>query len=564
MKKITFLVAFALISVFTFAQQSATREGSESNLKAVKVLNSINNLSPGAKSVVDSLHYDIGNEDAIGTGSAGTFGAYAFHSAGALSGHNANGNTITSVKMYINGITDITTTTLKIFSDQGVTSLVSQVFTPIEGWNEVVLTTPLAIPATDLYIGYEVTVTGGYPIGIDSATTPNLNGNWIVMDDEWDNLNNVSAALTGNWNIRAMVSGTPLTDPVATCTPLTWNAGEVIVGNNKISSTFALKNIGAGTLTVSGITGLGTVFTSTLVPASVSLTAGQTATFTFTYTPTAASTDNETAIIATNAGNISISLSGIGVECTALTAPYTQGFEGVFPPTCWTNLDEDGDNNYWVQATTPNTESHSGDNCAMSASWISGTILTPDNWLISPQFDINANNLELRFWVAAQDPDYPAEKYSVLVSTTGNSPADFTEIHSEVLRSDVYSEVILPLSTYNGQNIYIAFRHWDSSDNFQMKIDDFSVAEVSTVGVNSNSTSNYSVYPNPAKNSIRVESNQTINMVRILNVLGQEVYSEALSNNSTVINVSTLRSGIYFVNIETNEGVKTQRISIVR
>lgn len=87
---------------------------------------------------------------------------------------------------------------------------------------------------------------------------------------------------------------------------------------------------------------------------------------------------------------------------------------------------------------------------------------------------------------------------------------------------------------------------------------------ITSVGIDANEMATMVVYPNPAKNSIRVESNQTINMVRILNVLGQEVYSEALSNNSTVINVSTLRSGIYFVNIETNEGVKTQRISIVR
>lgn len=85
---------------------------------------------------------------------------------------------------------------------------------------------------------------------------------------------------------------------------------------------------------------------------------------------------------------------------------------------------------------------------------------------------------------------------------------------------------------------------------------------IAPVGIDANEMATMVVYPNPAKNSIRVESNQTINMVRILNVLGQEVYSEALSNNSTVINVASLRSGIYFVNIETNEGVKHNALAL--
>ena len=564
MKKITFLVAFTLISVFAFAQQKNTK-ASESSFKAVKVLNSPNYQTSESKAVMDSLHYDGDNDNAIGTGSAANFGVYAFFSEATMAPQATLGHYILSVKVFISGVQNVASTQLRLYTDTLSTAMVySQNFTPVEGWNNVLLTTPYAIPSTgNLYVGYHLVTTGGYPAGCDAGPV-NPNGNWINMGS-WTHLNNLSATLTYNWNIRAMC-GTLPTTPVASCTPLSWNAGSLVLPNTATSGTFTLTNTGVGTLTSTGITGLSAPFTTTFDPTSINLAGGASATFTFTYTPTAVGTNNQTVVISTNGGNITINLSGEAINCPEIsTYPWNESFEGTaFPPSCWTMLDQDGDTRNWIQGTTPGTAAQSGEKCAVSASWVSGTILTPDNWLITPKFEINASNLELRFWVAAQDPDYPAEKYSVLVSTTGTTAANFTAIHTQTLSSEVYSEVVLPLSSYNNQSIHIAFRHWDSSDNFQMKIDNVSIATASSVGINSASTNNYKVYPNPAKNSIRVESNQIINKIRIVNMLGQEVYSEILANNNTQINVSNLQSGIYFVSIETIDGTKTQKINILK
>jgi hypothetical protein len=565
MKKITFLVAFALISVFAFAQQKSTKTTSESGFKAVKVLNSSNYQTSESKAVLDSLHYDGDNDNAIGTNGAANFGVYAFFSEATMAPQATLDHYILSVKVFINGVQNVASTQLRFYTDTLSTAMVySQDFIPVEGWNNVILTTPHAIPSTgNLFVGYNLIVTGGYPAGCDEGPV-NLNGNWIHMGS-WGHLSDLSAELTGNWNIRAMC-GTLPTTPVAYCTPLSWNAGTLVAPNTTTSGTFTLTNSGVGTLTSTGISGLSAPFTTTFDPTSINLAGGASATFTFTYTPTAVGTDNQTVVIATSGGDITINLSGAAITCPEISAfPWTEGFEGAaFPPACWTILDVDGDNNKWFQGTTPGVAAHAGEKCAVSASWVApSTILTPDNWLITPKFDINASNLELRFWVAAQDPAYPAEKYSVLVSTTGTAPADFTAIHTQTLSSAVYSEIVLPLTSYNNQSIHIAFRHFDSSDNFQMKIDAVSIATASSVGINTASSS-YKIYPNPAKNSIRVESNQIINKVRIVNVLGQEVYSEILSNHGAQINVSNLQSGIYFVNIETTEGTKTQKINILK
>lgn len=557
MRKITMLVALVLISAITFAQ--ATKH----NVTALKAVKShINGQVPSnTKAVVDSLRYDSDNADGIGTNAAATFGVYAYFPAAFTASHHTNGNTISSVKLFINGATDVASATVKIFSDQGITTLATKAFTPVEGWNDVTLTTPLAIPATDMYIGYEVVATGGYPAGIDGATTAIPNGNWMFFNGTWSHLTDLLATATGTWNIRAMVDGTALTTPVAFCNPTAWAAGDVIVGNNTTSASLVLQNIGAGTLTVSGITGLSAPYTTTLVPASVNLTAGQTATFTFTFAPTATGAANQTAVIATNAGNVTINLTGNGIQCnTVTTFPWSEGFENAgLMPSCWTTVDADGDGYNWgIAALSDGLTTHSGDYSAFSASWVS-VALTPDNYLITPKLAINNAGLKLHFWTAGQDILYPAEHYSVMVSTTGTAPANFTEIFNETLSDTAFHQVSLPLTTYNGQQIYIAFRHWNVTDMFKMKLDDVSIDLLS--GVNEiNETNIVSVFPNPANNTLYIDAKK-INTVEIFNLTGAKVASYGNQNS---INISDLAQGTYLVKVITDNKVTTKKINIVR
>ncbi|MDD2413430.1 MAG: T9SS type A sorting domain-containing protein, partial [Bacteroidales bacterium] len=108
---------------------------------------------------------------------------------------------------------------------------------------------------------------------------------------------------------------------------------------------------------------------------------------------------------------------------------------------------------------------------------------------------------------------------------------------------------------------YFGIHGYSNANSNRLLVDDISI-DVST-GINeTNLTSK--IYPNPATNNIHIESNQFINRVRIVNVLGQEVYSKAISNYGIEVNVSNFHSGIYFVCIETNQGNTTQRISVIK
>ena len=70
------------------------------------------------------------------------------------------------------------------------------------------------------------------------------------------------------------------------------------------------------------------------------------------------------------------------------------------------------------------------------------------------------------------------------------------------------------------------------------------------------------IYPNPATDVLNIVSNNTINRVRVLNFVGQIMFDSKL--NSTILNLNTAnyQSGIYFIQIEANDGVVTEKVTI--
>lgn len=70
--------------------------------------------------------------------------------------------------------------------------------------------------------------------------------------------------------------------------------------------------------------------------------------------------------------------------------------------------------------------------------------------------------------------------------------------------------------------------------------------------------SKFDIYPNPAKNELFINTNEIIREIEIHNVIGISVYNEKKSTKS--IDISKLKSGVYFVTIKTDKGIVTKRI----
>ncbi len=72
----------------------------------------------------------------------------------------------------------------------------------------------------------------------------------------------------------------------------------------------------------------------------------------------------------------------------------------------------------------------------------------------------------------------------------------------------------------------------------------------------------FNVYPNPARDYIFVTSSSTINTIRIINYVGQTVLEMPVNSDNAKINTSSLGTGVYFLQMEGDNGVVSRKIAI--
>lgn len=87
---------------------------------------------------------------------------------------------------------------------------------------------------------------------------------------------------------------------------------------------------------------------------------------------------------------------------------------------------------------------------------------------------------------------------------------------------------------------------------------------IETVGVGNVAALSFKVYPNPANDMVYISTKNgaQLHSVTMLNLLGEVVAQQLVSNNNATIDVSQLTPGIYLVQVNTSEGLQTQRVVV--
>jgi len=267
------------------------------------------------------------------------------------------------------------------------------------------------------------------------------------------------------------------TTPIAVLSGTSWTTNANVGTPSTSGNVHSITNVGTNGLDITSITGLtGTPFTTNLTTVT-GMAQNVSQSFGFTFTPTASGIYTATCTISFNVGTPkTVTLKGY--------ANYiSEGFEGAtFPPDGWSMVDSDADTYNWMQYTATGA-AHTGTYCAGSESYrndaksdrhqsSSRLVLTPNNWLITPRLAISSGDV-LSYWIAAQDAAWPAENYSVKISTTNNQVASFTTtLFTETLTNGTWYNRTVNLNAYAGQSVYLAFQHHSCSDQFVLKLDD--------------------------------------------------------------------------------------------
>ena len=81
-----------------------------------------------------------------------------------------------------------------------------------------------------------------------------------------------------------------------------------------------------------------------------------------------------------------------------------------------------------------------------------------------------------------------------------------------------------------------------------------------SLGIDSNTNSEFSIYPNPVNDILNLSYTQEMNVVKVYNIIGQELLSKKVNSSSTQIDISNFANGTYFIQVTTEIAMKTVRI----
>uniref|UniRef100_UPI002CA40937 choice-of-anchor J domain-containing protein n=1 Tax=Lentimicrobium sp. TaxID=2034841 RepID=UPI002CA40937 len=145
--------------------------------------------------------------------------------------------------------------------------------------------------------------------------------------------------------------------------------------------------------------------------------------------------------------------------CNAYSVPFSEDFEESSPNLgCWLTYNADEGGTAWTLSNIYNN-TPGGQRSALHSYGDIG--YDEDGWLVSPPVSIpSSGQIDLAFWSYNEFPD-DYGKNSVLISTGSGNPDDgeFVEIWSPASVTDAWTETILSLVAYAGQDIFIAFRY---------------------------------------------------------------------------------------------------------
>ena len=335
------------------------------------------------------------------------------------------------------------------------------------GWQEILLDATVPIPS-----GQNLWVVLKSTLAAVCGHTGDVNSDWLGLgNNTWMHLYEAGSTLYYSWMIKAVTSATVPTLPAPTVS---------------ISGPTALQVGQSGTFTA--VATADTTVNWSLNGATPSTATGNTVNASWSIPGTYAVVATVTNANGTGSDTLYVDV----ISCSPInTFPYTMIFDDSSHSdlACWTNVDNDGDGYSWMTGMFYNG--------IASASYINDIgALTPDNWLITPPVQLaSGQNYTLSWHVLAADNSDFAEHYGVYVSTTTTAISSFTPLQQYTLTSADETTVSLDLSSYAGQTVYLAFRHFNCTDQYWIILDSITIVQSSTpatyytLTVNSNDAS---------------------------------------------------------------------------
>jgi len=240
--------------------------------------------------------------------------------------------------------------------------------------------------------------------------------------------------------------------------------------------------------------------------------------------------------------------------------PFTMGFESTEDLNGWTVADNNTDGNTWGLYSDA-ANAHTGTDFI---GYSYNTASAADDWFFTKCTTYNSGtNYVLKYYYKGSSALY-TERMRVYRGSSNTVAAMTTQlVNLTSITNTTYTLSSTNFTVPSTGTYYLGFQCRSAADQDLLMIDDISVDVV--LGIDNNGISlQTEVFPNPASNLITVNSKEKIKQLTLLNIVGSVVYKQLVDANNANINTISLLNGIYFVQIETEQGIVTKKIQIVK
>ena len=193
----------------------------------------------------------------------------------------------------------------------------------------------------------------------------------------------------------------------------------------------------------------------------------------------------------------------------------------------------------------------------------------PDEWLISPDFDLSAMTYYLNLDAAAteyfntSDAIWASDDYAALLVTTDGG-ATWTEMYRwDANNNPRAAGAAMPEIELTGYGITKFAIYGEStvsdSEDIDFFIDNFSITS-STLGTNDLEVSEFTYFPNPVNDQLTIKAQSDVKDISVYNMLGQLVLRQVPNSLDCVVDMAAMQSGAYFVKVSIGNSVDTIRV----
>ena len=126
------------------------------------------------------------------------------------------------------------------------------------------------------------------------------------------------------------------------------------------------------------------------------------------------------------------------------------------------------------------------------------------------------------------------------------------KINAEVVAELTYTDMEVPIGSFE----YYVTAVYSGGES-----DPSNIVTIIVTDMEEFESSSIQVYPNPVRNLLNIKADNIVN-VKVISITGQLVLDNEMTGNTAVIDVNDLTPGVYFVNIETQNGSVSRKIMV--